>query len=277
MSSKKLALLTAFLLALSGCSTLAPTPPEDVHEDLGSTVNWRVVGKVPHDPSSFTQGLEMLEPGVLVESSGKKGESRITVYEAETGEVLRQERLEDSVFGEGLTVVNDEILQLTWKAGVGYRWDAESLEGVDMFEYEGEGWGVCHDEKTDTVWLSDGTSTLRSFDPETFDQVGSLSVVSETGEPVERLNELECVDGNVWANVWYSDSIVNIDLESGQVVDRVNFGELVQQAEEESGEPFAREEVLNGIAYDEYSDTWYVTGKFWEWTYLVEFDGARVL
>lgn len=214
----------------------------------------------PHDEEAFTQGL-VFDDEALYESTGLYGESSLRRVDLETGEVLQIRRLPDSLFGEGCTVWRTTIVQLTWKAGVGLVYDKESLAIERQFTYEGEGWGLTHNGQQ--LIMSDGTSYLRFLDPETLDEIRRVQVLDK-GEPIERLNELEWVNGQVWANVWQTPNVVRIDPQGGQVLGWIDFSKLTDQ------EPRG---VLNGIAKK--GRRLFVTGKRWTAIYEVEVTAAE--
>lgn len=219
-------------------------------------LQWEVVSRRPHDTAAFTQGLQLDPRGRLFESTGELGRSTLREVDPVTGAVLRSVALPGDQFGEGLALVADRLIQLTWRSGIATSWDVESFEPVETFAYEGEGWGLCNDGSR--LILSDGSDELTFRDTQTFDVIGSVSV-SLAGEPLDRLNELECVGDTVWANVWGSDRIVRIDAESGEVDGVIDLDGLLEPhpALDES------RAVLNGIAYDASTDTFLVTGKHW--------------
>lgn len=215
----------------------------------------RVVHSYPHASDAFTQGLA-LDDDVLIESTGLYGKSTLRRVDLETGEVLQLRPLPPDYFGEGCTVWGDEIIQLTWKAGIGFVYDKQSLAMKHRFTYTGEGWGLTHDGER--LIMSDGTSYLRFLDPETFQEIGQVQVLDE-GEPVKQLNELEWIMDQVWANVWQSSQIARIDVETGAVLGWIDLSDLATK------EPRG---VLNGIAAKGRSI--FVTGKRWENVYQVE-------
>jgi len=233
---------------------------------------YEVLARRPHDSDAFTQGLQLDEHGTLFESTGLYGRSSLRAVDPSSGTVLRLVRLPDDRFGEGLALVGDRLIQLTWRSGEAYVWDAQSLEALEVIEYQGQGWGLCYDGKR--LVMSDGSSSLTFRDPLTFAIVGSVDVTLE-GKPLDDLNELECVDGSVWANVWHSDHIVRIDPATGVVEAILDLTDLLQP------HPAATdaEDVLNGIAYDATTDRYLVTGKRWPQLIeirLVEDSSSRV-
>jgi len=214
---------------------------------------YEIVNVYPHDPNAFTQGLVM-DDGVLYEGTGIRGESSLREVNLETGEVLRQINLDDRLFGEGITVFGDEIFQLTWQANMGFVYTKDDFVQQDTFTYPTEGWGIT--TVGDLLIMSDGTDTLYWRDPETFALVDTVAV-RDRGTPVVRLNELEYIEGEVWANVWLTDDVVRIDPATGEVVGRIDFSGLLTFVER------IRADVLNGIAYDEDTGRIFVTGKDW--------------
>lgn len=241
----------------AGADEAGPLP-----EDLGAQrLGVEVVDSFDHDADAFTQGLE-LRDGVLYESTGQYGASDVRTVDPGTGDVLDSEALPDDQFGEGLTLTEDAIWQITWKEGVAYQRDLETLDVVDTVEYEGEGWGICHDG--DRLVMSDGSSTLTFRDPVTFAEQGTVEVTLG-GEALDQINELECVDGQVWANVWQTDEIVRIDPSTGEVGAVVDASGLLSEDEASSAD------VLNGIAAAEAEGEFYITGKLWPKLFLVSF------
>lgn len=215
--------------------------------------DYEVVATYPHDPGAYTQGLQYVD-GVLYEGTGLYGRSSLRQVDLESGTVIQQINLADEYFGEGIYVLEDRIYQLTWKSRVAFLYDRETFELVDQFSYPTEGWGLTYDGQH--LLMSDGSSTIFRRDPVTFEEVGRITVMEE-GQPVNLLNELEYIDGLIWANIWLTDEIVLIDPSSGLVTARVDFAGLLSEEEAASAE------VLNGIAYDEENDRIFVTGKFW--------------
>jgi glutaminyl-peptide cyclotransferase len=243
--------------------TPAPTPsPTPTPEPALTEYGYEIVNTFPHDPRAFTQGLEYLN-GYLYESTGLRGESSLRRVNLETGEVVQMRELDDEHFGEGLTIFDGRIFQLTWQAGVGFIYDLETFDLIGEFSYQGEGWGLTNDG--DRLIMSDGSNTLFFRDPDTFEEIGKVDVYDDHG-PVMMLNELEYIEGEVWANIWLEDVIVVIDPESGQVTRRINLTGLLQP--EDQGD--RRVDVLNGIAYDQDQGRIFVTGKLWPALYEIE-------
>lgn len=220
-----------------------------------------VLAEFPRDPDAFTQGLEMHD-GVLFESAGSRGGSSVRTVDYRTGEVLRKAGLVAPLRGSGITVVDDRIWQLTWQDGAAIRRDLTTLAEINRVAYTGEGWGLCHDGTR--LVMSDGTAKLTFRDPVTFAVIGTVDV-TRGGEPVEDVEELECVDGAVWANLWESAEIVRIDPASGEVTAGADLGSLRPRG---SGD-----EILNGIAAVPGTGEFLVTGKNWHRTYRIRLTG----
>lgn len=229
----------------------ATTRPEAPRE-----LAWRVVSRRPHDPAAYTQGLQLDGDGRLFESTGRLGRSTIREVDPGTGLVERVADLPADHFGEGLALVGDRLIQLTWRSGIATVRDLESFEELTAFRYEGEGWGLCYDGRR--LLMSDGSDVLTVRDPETFEVLERIRVTL-AGEPQPSLNELECVDGRVWANVYLTDRIVRIDPTDGRVDAVLDLAGILQPHPREA-RPAA---VLNGIAWDAGAGTFLVTGKLW--------------
>lgn len=221
----------------------------------------RVLREYPHSTEAFTQGL-LMDDGNLFESTGLHGRSSLRRVNLETGQVLQRQMLGSDVFGEGLALVGDELVMLTWHAGRAIRFDRASFEPLGEFEYEGEGWGLCFDGEQ--LVMSDGSDTLFFRDPETFEVLRQVEV-TKLGRPQRYLNELECVDGRVYANVWQRNEILRIDPERGEVTAVIRAEGLLTDAER------LRADVLNGIAHIEGTDRFLITGKEWPRVFEVEF------
>jgi glutaminyl-peptide cyclotransferase len=235
----------------------SPTPPAPV-----AHLKVKVLATRPHDPQAYTQGL-LWHAGRLFESTGLYGASSLREVEPETGKVLRSTALPAKDFGEGLALVGDRLIQLTWQEGTAYVWGLAKLDLRNQFSYTGEGWGLTWDGKR--LIMSDGSDRLTFRDPATFDVLGGVNV-SLDGHPVLDVNELEWVDGAVYANVWQTDSILRIDPASGRVTAAIDAAGLLTDAER------ATAEVLNGIAWRPDTRTFYITGKKWPKLFEVVFE-----
>ena len=220
-----------------------------------STFGYRVVAEYPHDRRAFTQGLAYVD-GVLYEGTGLFGESTLRRVDLETCEVLQAVGLSEEYFGEGIAVLGDRIYQLTRKNGICVVFDRETFEILEVFTYQTEGWGLTTDGER--LIMSDGTNRLFVRDPETFAELDTIDVYDGV-RAIWNLNELEVVDGEIWANVWQTDRIARIDLETGQVTGWIDLTGLLP----ESDRGRQRVDVLNGIAHDPETDRLFVTGKLW--------------
>ncbi|MFM9852205.1 MAG: glutaminyl-peptide cyclotransferase [Sphingomonadaceae bacterium] len=239
------------LIMMSGCGATkappAPPPPIQIDE-------FRVTALYPHDRSAFTEGL-FYRDGHLYESTGLEGKSTISKVDLKTGKILKSTRIPRALFGEGIVDWQSQIISVTWKTGVGFRWDINTFAPVSRFTYKGEGWGMTQDGTN--LILSDGTPTIRFLDPETFAERKSIRVTFK-GRPIPDLNELEWVKGKIFANVWQSNFIVVIDPASGTIERVLDMSPLVKASGRGSGG-----DVLNGIAYDAETGRLWVTGKNW--------------
>lgn len=227
--------------------------------------DFEVVAAYPHDPAAFTQGL-LFDDGSLLESTGRFGQSTVRRVELETGRVLARTRLPDAYFGEGLARLGNRLFQLTWRSGTGFVYSAGTLEEVGRFRYGTEGWGLTTDGER--LVMSDGSPVLTFLSADGAERLGHVEV-RDGGTPVRHLNELEWIDGHVFANVWYSDVILRIDPGNGAVVDRYDLTRL-----RECLAPLGDEAVLNGIAHDPDTGRTFVTGKLWPRLFEVRLHGA---
>jgi glutamine cyclotransferase len=251
--------LLALALGLLAFTFLSNIPNETA-PDTPLNYTFSVVNVYPHDKNAFTQGL-VFEDGVLYEGTGLYGESTLRRLELETGNVLQLHALPDQFFGEGITVFEGKIIQLTWQSHKGFVYDKDSFELLLEFSYPTEGWGITHDDSR--LIMSDGTATLHFLNPETFEEVGHIEVY-DNDRPVTRLNELEYIQGEVYANIWTEEKIAIINSQTGQVKGWINLSGLRDRENLEAGN------VLNGIAYDAKEDRLFVTGKLWSLLFQIE-------
>lgn len=214
---------------------------------------YEVVHTYPHDPSAYTQGLFYLN-GLLYEGTGLNGRSSIRKVKLETGEVLEKRDIPEQYFGEGIINWKDRLVEITWQSQTGFVYDLATFGLRSQFRYPGEGWGLTQDGKR--IIMSDGTSELRFWDPETLQETGRIAVTDE-GRPVPDLNELEWIKGEVYANVYQTDRIARIDPDSGRVVGWIDLTGILSPDERRGTD------VLNGIAYDAKGNRLFVTGKLW--------------
>lgn len=236
-------------MAPIGFSTEEPTP----------IYSYRIVNTYPHDRRAFTQGL-VYRDGVLYESTGLRGRSTLRRVDLESGRVLERRTLLPPYFAEGIAVLDDRIYQLTWTSGVGFVYDRESMQLVREFRYGLEGWGLTHDGEN--LIVSDGSSTLYFWDPETLLETRRLTV-RDGGVKVGNLNELEYIDGEIYANIWMKERIARISPETGRVLSWIDLTGILA---ERNGD----EDVLNGIAWDATGRRLFVTGKFWPKLFEIE-------
>ncbi|PYT00469.1 MAG: glutamine cyclotransferase [Acidobacteria bacterium] len=222
--------------------------------------DYEILKTYTHDPKAFTQGLEFHD-GVLYEGTGGKDDdpffSSLRKVELATGKVLQKHDVPREYFGEGITILNDKVYQLTWRQMTAFEYDLKDFKLLRELRYTGEGWGLTNDGTN--LIMSDGTHVIRFVNPEDFKTVRTIVVNDEKGKPVMELNELEYVKGEIWANIWQTGWIVRIDPATGKLLGRIDMNKLSD--EEQQQNPNA--DVLNGIAYDAASDKLYVTGKLW--------------
>lgn len=229
---------------------------ESLPENPSAKIPYKITKVYPHSPGSFTQGL-VFEQGFLYEGTGQYGLSSLRKVKFETGEILKETKLPKNLFGEGITIYKDKIIQLTWLSRMGFVYDKKSFRLVDSFRYPVpiEGWGITTDGKH--LIMSDGSNRLYFLDPESFVVKKQLDVYDHLG-PVQKINELEYAGGAIYANVWQSQNIVKIDLASGRVVGIIDLKEIVPKQYRGHNDY-----VLNGIAYDSEKNRFFVTGKMW--------------
>ena len=251
-----LAALLVFLLVMR----LRLPGYHSIPKNLGANASITVLAKFPHDPAAFTQGL-LYADGLFYESAGLYGQSTLRKVEPKTGAVLLEKRLDAQYFAEGLALLEGKLYQLTWKENTGFIYDPQDFRQLGAFSYPTEGWGLTTDGSS--LILSDGSATLYFLDPKTLQTTRALQI-SLDGAPLDRLNELEYIRGEIYANIWYKDLIARIDPASGEVVGVIDCGSL----RDGEGAP-APKDVLNGIAYDARGDRLYLTGKNWPWIYEV--------
>lgn len=218
-----------------------------------------VLAMFDHDPTSFTQGFEF-NNGVLFESTGLNGKSKVAQVDLKSGKSLKQIGLDENYFGEGITIVGDKIFQLTWQNQKCFQYNKNSLQLEKEFPYNGEGWGLCNDGKN--IIMSNGSEILTFRDPESFQTVKTIEVYDQIG-PRVRLNELEYIDGKIYANIWMLDIIIVIDPETGKVLSEIDCSDVVAKGK-------GAGEVLNGIAYNLATKKTYLTGKNWSKVLEVE-------
>jgi glutamine cyclotransferase len=240
-------LVILFFFSISGCFA-------HLNNDFAPVLQYDIIDTYPHDTGAFTQGL-ILKDGFLYEGTGLYGESSLRKVELETGRVLQQFNLPGEFFGEGITILNNKIYQLTWKKQTGFIYDYKTFRLLDIFTYSHEGWGITHDGEY--LIISDGTESLRYVDAFTFKEIKQIDV-SDNGQPVLRLNELEYVNNQIYANIWQTDRIAIIDPESGKVISWLDLSGILEPADTSE-----KTDVLNGIAFDAENGHLLITGKLW--------------
>ncbi len=231
-----------------------------------------IVKEYKHDKKAFTQGL-VFHNGFLYEGTGgdedDNFDSSLRKVELESGKVLKKYDLSDDYFGEGIVVLNDKIYQLTWRSGIAFVYDLNDFKLLREFRYSGEGWGLTTDGTN--LIQSDGTYIIRIVDPETFKTIRTLSIKDENGESLYKLNELEFVKGEIWANVWQQHKIARIDPKDGKLLGWIDLTKLSRDEMRKS----KKVDVLNGIAYDSANDRLFVTGKMWRSLYEIKIRPKR--
>lgn len=222
----------------------------------------KMIKTYPHDKKAYTQGL-FYENGIMYEGTGQYGESSLRKVKFETGEILSILNLEEKYFGEGITPFKDKIIQLTWRSQTGFVYDKKSFKLLSTLKYTTQGWGITADDKK--LIMSDGTQTVHFLDPEYFNEIGHIEVYDNNG-PVDYINELEYIDGLVFANVYQTEEIIVFDPETGKVLKRIDCSVIVP-----NGYKHEQDNVLNGIAYDKDNDRYFITGKRWPSLFEVMF------
>jgi glutamine cyclotransferase len=226
------------------------------------TYDFKVVRSYPHDTQAFTEGL-LYRDGYLYESTGLNGKSSIRKVDLASGKILQSKDIPPQYFGEGLTDWGDTLVGITWQTQTGFVFDLKTFELKSQFAYPGEGWGMAHNGKE--LVMSDGSATLRFLDPKTFLEVRRIKVTAD-GIAVDQLNELEVVEGEIYANIWHTSTIARIDPANGKITGWIDFGKLYPDA----GKGVNGENVMNGIAYDAEKKRLFVTGKLWPKIYEVK-------
>ena len=253
---------SGFLMLLGACCPVTGgTPTEPGNAPPPRQYRFEVVNAYPHDPSAFTQGL-LWHDGFLYESTGLNGESSLRKVTLETGVPAQNRKVDRQYFAEGLALSGDRLVQLTWQSQRAFEYSLGAFEPLRDFDYLGEGWGLTTDGNR--FIMSDGTAKLRFMDLSTFAPKGSVNVTDQ-GRPVVRLNELEYIDGLVYANVWRTDRIAQIDPANGNVVGWIDLAGLLTPEDRGTSSP----DVLNGIAWDSAARRLFVTGKNWPKLYEI--------
>jgi len=255
----RLCLLSLWLVVALVISSCSPQP-QAASQPI-TIYTYQIVNTYAHDRNAFTQGLAF-DNGLLYEGTGQYGNSSLRKVDLATGDVLQMRRLSSDYFGEGITIYDDTIVQLTWESHMGFLYDKNSFNLLRQFSYPTEGWGITYDGER--LIMSDGTSLLHFLNPETLETTGYIKV-SDNNKPVSRLNELEYISGKVYANVWRTDRIAIIEPQDGRVTGWIDLSGLLR-TQDYSGHV----DVLNGIAYDAQTDRLFVTGKLWPFLFEIK-------
>ena len=252
----RLILVLAWALSCLQCQAGANSdrPANTAANAVVPKYSYQIVNIWPHDSNAFTQGLILMD-GKLLESTGQEGRSSLRSVELETGKILKKVDVPEPYFAEGIAVLNGKVYQLTWQHHLGFIYDSQNFQRVGEFNYDGEGWGLTTDGNS--LILSDGSNRIRFIDPSSFRVTKTITVLDGRA-PVRELNELEFVQGEIYANIWHDDRIATIDSQSGRVTSWIDLTGLIPR--NELPDP---EAVLNGIAYDQANNKLYVTGKLW--------------
>jgi glutamine cyclotransferase len=223
-------------------------------------LNYKIINTYPHDINAYTQGFEFYN-GVLLEGTGQYSESTLRKTDYKSGKVTEQIKLEDKYFGEGITVLKDKLYQLTWKENTGFIYDAKTFKLEKTFSFETEGWGITNDGEK--LYMSDGSEKIYTLDPVTFKVVDYISVYT-AGSKIDSINEMEWIDGKIWANIYEKDVIAIINPNNGAIESIINLSELKNKVTKHP-----EVNVLNGIAYNPVTKTYFVTGKNWDKTFEI--------
>ncbi|MCL2173081.1 MAG: glutaminyl-peptide cyclotransferase [Candidatus Bathyarchaeota archaeon] len=266
-----LVIVLAVIISMQGVLTNS-SPSQSATFHGVPLCSYKVVQIYPHDSEAFTQGLTFDDKGNFLEGTGLEGASSLRRVNLTDGKVLQQTNLDKEYFGEGIAVVGDKIVQLTWQNNIGFVYDKETFNVIEQFNFNTEGWGLTYDGTC--LILSDGTSNLYFLDATTYQTISSINIQDAEG-PVENLNELEYINGFIYANIWFSTKIAIINPATGQVQAYLDLEEIAQPHATKSAEA-----VLNGIAYDTQTNKLYITGKLWsnlyEITHIQPFDLKNV-
>lgn len=249
------------LVILAGCKE---SPVSHENSTLVATIidySYQIINTYPHDISAFTEGF-VFHNGYFYEGTGLNGKSSLRKVEIETGIVLQQIDLQTKYFGEGITVFNDKIFQLTWLSKIGFIYQLSNFDSLAKFSYNSEGWGLTNDDSS--LIMSDGSATLHYLDPLTLEQTKMIEVRA-TDNPVYNVNELEYIEGRIFANIWLTDWIVIIDPTNGRITGRIDMSGLLDPVDR-----LPNTDVLNGIAYDPDQKRLFVTGKRWPKVFEIE-------
>lgn len=258
--------LLILMLAFVATTRPAQSKPIFQTEERVSIYDVEILQVIPHDTNAYTQGW-LWHDGLIYESTGRKGQSTVRVIDPATGEVLRMVSVPPEYFAEGLALVDDRLIQLTWQENTAFIYDRATFEQIGTYTYEGEGWGLCYNEGDGFLYMTDGTPRLFRHDPTTFERLETLPVTLY-GLPVDELNEIACVGDYVYANIWQTDFIVQIEKTSGRVVGVIVVNGLLTDEERAN---LGAGGTLNGITFSEDTQTFWITGKLYPKMFEVRF------
>lgn len=253
------------IVSLAGLAILTGCGGVNLALDVTHPVSYyvpKVINIYPHDTTAFTQGLEIHE-GRIYESTGQYGQSVLRQVDRQNGVVTQEVPVAPEYFAEGLTRVGNVLIQLTWQDGIALVYDVNTFQQISQFTYTGEGWGLCYDGVN--IWMSNGTAELTVRDARTFAELRRVPVTLY-GQPVSKLNELECANSYIYSNIWYSDEIMQIEKLTGRVIGVIDATGLLTEADKA-----ANTSILNGIAYDSQTGHFWLTGKYWPKLFEVTF------
>ena len=261
---------SAIVTTVSIILACAPAPASSIaaQRKPAPVQSYKVIATFPHDTSSFTQGLVFASDGQLYESTGLEGESTLRRVDIATGQTLQKIDVPSQYFAEGLAMVGDELLQLTWRHKLGFVYDRKTFKQKRTFSYKTEGWGIAYDG-TSSLVMSDGSDTLTFLDPKSLAVAKTLRVM-DAGRPVSNLNELEWIEGEIWANIWMTDRIARISPNTGEVNAWIDLSSLYPVSQR-----VPPADVMNGIAYDKATRRIYITGKKWPRLYQITVSGEQ--
>jgi len=271
--NKKYIVQTSLLLILSvfftACNNNTDNPINDPRNTIAAAapnINYTIVNIFPHDTAAFTEGLVWYN-NQLFESTGETGHSNIRKVELKTGAVQQKVDIDKKLFGEGITIMNDKIYQITWQSKIGFVYDVKTMHQTQSFTIDTEGWGITNDGKQ--LIISDGSSNVYFLDPHTFQKI-KIITVSDNNGPVNNINELELIKGHIYANRWQTNDILKIDTASGRVIGKLAFPDLLDKYAKNYDH--TRIESLNGIAYDSTANRIFITGKRWPLLFEIKMD-----
>lgn len=250
----KIVILLTFSISISFSINAKSVQKKPVQLNSIPVYTYKIVNTFPHDQNAYTQGL-VFKDNLIYEGTGLRGKSSLRKIALKTGTILNIKKLPSRLFGEGITLFKNQIIQLTWKSNTGFVYDADTFHLLKIFKYPTEGWGITHDGSL--LIMSDGTSALYFLDPVTFKKTDQINVHDHNG-PVSNLNELEFVKGKIYANLWQTDHIAIIDPQTGMVCGWIDLKGILKPELKHNNI-----DVLNGIAYDAAHDRLFVTGKLW--------------